>query len=120
MAGTRRIPIARQYTTPSITERAVELFVEMKALVCTCPPINWDRYWERKCCAACDKWWSLHGQLHRELGCRLEQWPAVEHPLSTSPYPTGSAADKAWRPDERGRELWRLLEQAAVTPQPAS
>jgi len=50
----------------------------------------------------------------------LWDWPVIENPRSVCPYPEGSAAAKDWRPDERGRQMWRLLEQAAVTPQPAS
>ena len=120
MAGTKRIPLNRQYT-PSITPRAVELFTEMRALVCTCEPIDWaGAYWERSRCEHCDKWWTLHARLHRELGARLWDWPVIENPRSVCPYPEGSAAAKDWRPDERGRQMWRLLEQAAVTPQPAS
>jgi hypothetical protein len=114
MAGTKRTPLSRQYR-PSITPRAVALFAEMRALVCTCEPRDWSgEYWKHEPCNACRQWWTLHARLHRELGARLWDWPVIESPLSVCPYPAGSAAAKDWTPDERAREMWKLLEQAAL------
>jgi hypothetical protein len=71
MSGTRRTPLARQPAV-QITPRAVELFVAMGKLRCTCPspkPVT--------PCLACEKWHVLHGELHTALALKPWQWPAV-------------------------------------------
>jgi len=101
-------------TGVQITPRAVELFTEMKAFACTCAPIDWDgAYWVRDRCEGCEQWWTLHAELHRELRARLWDWPVVESPNSACPYPAGSAAAQAWKPDEEARARWRALEAGA-------
>jgi hypothetical protein len=127
MPGPIRKPLFHPLRTGvQITPTAIKVFTEMRRCVCSCAPIDWDgAYWERgELCDGCRRYWNLHGHLHKELRAKPWQWPVIERPTARNPYPAGSAAAKDWRPDERGRELWRLLEQAArpaPTPQaPAS
>ena len=70
-------------------------------------------YWEHEPCRGCDRWWKLHGKLHRELGCKPWQWPCIEHPDTVSGYPEGSEAYKRWKPDLEAQDCWRALDEAA-------
>ena len=69
MAGTKRIPLARRPAT-QITPRAIELFVAMGKLRCSCNGHS-------SCCEACDEWWRLHDELHDELCLKPHEWPCV-------------------------------------------
>ena len=69
MAGTKRIPLARRPAT-LVTPRAVELFVAMGKLRCTCNGHS-------SSCEACDEWWRLHDELHDELCLKPHEWPCV-------------------------------------------
>ena len=112
---TKRIPTARTVTL-RITAKAVSLFEQMRRLerACRCPPTDWSgEYWKQTQCTACEKWWQLHSELHDELGCRPWHWPCIENPHAESPYPPGSAADLAWKPNRRGQALWKALAHAA-------
>jgi hypothetical protein len=112
---TNRVPIKRT-STPSISPEAVELFAEMKALRCTCAPIDWKgRYAERERCSGCDTWWRLHARLADLLpGIRPWHWPVVQSPHVQNPYPEGSAAAKQWEPNRVAQERWRALDAAAL------
>ena len=72
---TKRTPIRRPPRS-TIMPRAVELFIAMRAIRCTCPP---DKPIHRKPCRGRDQWWRFNGELCREL--RLEPWqfPAIAH-----------------------------------------
>jgi hypothetical protein len=97
-----------------ITPEAIRLFEAMERIECTCAPRDWDgKYWEHEPCPGCDRWWKLHGMLHRELGCKPWDWPCIEHPDSVSGYPEGSEASKRWRPNMEAQELWKALDAAA-------
>ena len=72
MSGTRRVPLARRPAV-QITSRAVELFVAMGKLRCSCPP----RSPKRSPCPGCERWFDLHDALHRELGAKPWEWPVV-------------------------------------------
>jgi hypothetical protein len=112
MAGTRRTPISRQYT-PSITETAIKVFMEMQRCYCTCPPRDPDNPGARKDCSGCAKWWALHSDLCHELGKRPWQWPCIEDPRAGNPEPLGTLNHAEWRPDEEARARWRALEAGA-------
>jgi hypothetical protein len=96
-----------------ITETAVKLFREMRLCHCTCPPRDFDEP-EFTECSACKTWWSLHFDLHRQLGRKLWQWPCVQHPAARSPYPKDSPADRDWKPDVEAQALWQALAAASV------
>lgn len=70
---TNRTPIQRRPTIP-ITARAVDLYVAMGKLRCTCPQ---PKPPTQSPCAGCERWHDLHEELHRELQCKLWQWPCV-------------------------------------------
>jgi hypothetical protein len=72
MSGTRRVPLARRPAV-QITPRAVELFVAMGKLRCTCAPPSPSR----TLCAGCQHWYDLHAELNAELGCKPWEWPCV-------------------------------------------
>ena len=117
MPGTKRVPISRRSEQPQISPLAVSLFREMKRVSarCHCKPRDWQgEYWKHVPGSACDEWWSLHARLHAELRCKLWLWPCVQHPSATSPYPKGTAADRAWTPDLAAQRLWQLLEAASA------
>src|SRR3954470_6284501 len=112
---TKRTPLRRDLKR-KITPEAIDAFRHMEALrtACTCEPRDWaGEHWKHRCCATCDEWWRVHSVLHNELGLRPWEWPAVEHPDAASPYPAGSYASEHWKPDERGRALYRELDAAA-------
>jgi hypothetical protein len=69
---TNRTPIQRPALT-MITPRAVELFVAMGKLRCTCPPPSP----KRSPCPGCERWYDLHADLHDELQCKPWEWPCV-------------------------------------------
>jgi hypothetical protein len=70
---TNRIPVQRPAQT-MISHRALDLFIAMGKLCCSCPspkPVT------QSPCRGCDRWYDLHDELHRELGCKLWDWPCV-------------------------------------------
>jgi hypothetical protein len=73
MSGTRRTPLDRPVVT-QITPRAVELYVAMGKLRCTCPPPP-SPTWPP--CPGCAKWWDLHDLLDDEIGGEPWEWPVV-------------------------------------------
>jgi hypothetical protein len=72
MSGTRRTPLVR-LPGVQITPRAVDLFVAMGKLKCSCPPPSP----MREPCTGCQQWCDLHEALHDELQLPPWQWPAV-------------------------------------------
>jgi hypothetical protein len=96
------------YEMTDFTPRAIGAFRSMPKAEAAC-----------KCedgsglCDACLAWWRWHKILHAELGLRPWQYPCVEKPDTTSPFPTGSEADRAWKPDLAAQERWRALRKAA-------
>ena len=102
MSGTRRVPINRRHTTP-ITPRAVELFVAMGRLRCSCgPPKSGTPY---KLCAGCERWHNLQVELNNELRCRPWEWPCVSR---QGPKHAGGTA---W--NERIAATMKALREAA-------
>jgi hypothetical protein len=110
---TKRIPIGRPRKAP-LPPEALDLFREMKTLRCTCRPIDWEgKYWERDECPGCERWWSLHSRLAQLLpGIRPWHWPVIQSPGAKCPYPEGSPAAAAWRPNEEAQARWRVLDAA--------
>jgi hypothetical protein len=92
MMVTNRTPINRP-AIAQITPTAVELFKRMQAV----PPG--------------DEWWTLHGELHRELQLKPWQWPAIEGPDEVNTYPASSAGGKWFA---RAQKLYRELEAMAA------
>jgi hypothetical protein len=106
MSGTKRVPLARR-PAMQVTAHAVDLFVAMGKLRCTCPPPEpWPSPW-RPPCAGCARWEDLHDELHRELRCELWEWPCVAR---QSPRRAGSPT---WNDDIAAR--MRMLREAART-----
>jgi hypothetical protein len=100
MSGTRRTPLVRRPTV-QITPRAVELYVAMGKLRCTCPPPSPGRTQ----CPGCARWYDFHAELHDELRCAPWEWPCVAR---QSPKRAGSTC---WNEDVRARLA--LLKEAA-------
>ena len=105
---TNRTPIDRRRRAPRVTLAAVKIFVEMRRCACTFDPE--DRYDK---CAGCERWWELHKHLSRELHCKPWEFPAIENPDAGNPELPGTHNYERWRPDERGRALWRALDTGA-------
>jgi hypothetical protein len=72
MSGTRRTPLVRRPTV-QITPRAIDLYLAMSKLRCTCPPPSPGRTQ----CPGCQRWYDLHAELHEELRCAPWEWPCV-------------------------------------------
>jgi hypothetical protein len=112
--STKRTPIRRD-TRMRLTPEALAAFRTMRTLAarCTCQPLDWSgEFWRRRRCNACDGWWAAHNVLHRALALKPWEWPAVQDPNETCPYPAGSYAAARWRLDERAVALWQQLEAA--------
>jgi hypothetical protein len=115
--STKRTPINRPPRGNRFTPAALAAFREMQRLAdaCTCAPVNWDgEHWDREQCKACEQWWQQHSILVDELRLKPWQWPAVESPDATCPYPEGCYAAQQWKPDLAAQARYRLLEQAAA------
>jgi hypothetical protein len=72
MSGTRRVPLVRRPAV-QITSRAIDLYVAMGKLRCTCPSPSA----KRSPCRGCERWYDLHDELHTELQCKPWEWPCV-------------------------------------------
>jgi hypothetical protein len=101
MSGTRRTPLARR-SAVQITPQAIELFVAMSKLRCTCPS---PKPPTREPCPGCARWYDLHADLHDELRLEPWQWPCVAR---QSPKRAGSTC---WNDDIAARMA--LLKEAA-------
>jgi len=108
MSGTRRTPLARRPTT-QVTERAVELFVEMAKLRCSCPS---PKRVTQGPCLGCAAWYDLHADLHDELKLKPWQWPCAAR---ESPKHAGSTC---WNYEIAARMA--LLKDAAKARRTAS
>src|SRR3954447_14558774 len=100
MSGTRRVLLFRP-SAVQITPRAIDLYVAMGKLKCTCPPPSPTR----SPCPSCERWYDLHDELHRELGCKPWEWPCVSR---QRPKRGGSPV---WNEDIAARMT--LLDEAA-------
>jgi hypothetical protein len=111
--STKRIPIHRPIRA-QIPPEALNLFRKMKTLKCTCRPIDWEgKYWDRDECPGCKRWWNLHSRLAQLLpGIRPWHWPVIQSPHAECPYPEGSQAAAAWKPNEEAQARWRVLDAA--------
>jgi hypothetical protein len=108
MSGTRRVPLARS-PGMQITPRAVDLYVAMGKLKCSCPapkPIT------QGLCPGCMDWYDLHALLHRELQLPPWKWPCVAR---QSPKRAGSTC---WNDDIAARMA--MLDEAARARRTAS
>jgi hypothetical protein len=105
----RRVGKHRDIVT---TQRAVELFVEMRPLHrrCTCPPPASDRLWKARSCDACRQWRSLQGDLNDELRCKPWIWPVIRETRAQCSDQPWSGTNRSW-PSQR--ELWDMLAAAA-------
>ena len=72
MSGTRRTPLVRRPAV-QVTPRAVDLYIAMGKLKCTCPPPAL----KRSTCPGCERWWDLHADLHSELAAKPWEWPVA-------------------------------------------
>jgi hypothetical protein len=108
--------IPRDPPTPQFTAEAVDTFLAMKEIVCTCTPRDWaGRYWEHTPCAGCEKWWALHSRLvDLWPGAKPWWWPIVEDPDSVNPYPPDSPVGRGWKPDAEAVARWRVIEAASA------
>jgi hypothetical protein len=79
---TNRTPLARQSTAP-INPQAVELYLKMRRIRCSCPPPELGRSAPstRDQCGHCERWWSLHSALDEALGpAKPWLWPHLPPP----------------------------------------
>jgi hypothetical protein len=84
-----------------ISPRAVDLYVAMGKLKCTClPPAP---TWQEPC-PGCARWYDLHADLHDELQLPPWQWPCIGR---RSPKRAGSPTM-----NETIAATMRLLEEA--------
>jgi hypothetical protein len=100
MSGTRRTPLAR-HSVAQITPHAIDLFVAMGRLRCTCPS---PRPPTQEPCPGCAHWYDLHADLHVELRRKPWEWPCVAR---QSPRGAGSPC---WNEDIAARMT--LLDEA--------
>jgi hypothetical protein len=91
---TMRTPIRRS-PSPVITPKALELFEQMRR------------------CRSDERWWKLQNDLCDELHTRPWEYPCVEHPDTSNPYPPGTPAHLSWRPNDRAQEMWKALDAAS-------
>jgi hypothetical protein len=103
VSGTRRVPLDRTAAV-QISPRAVDLYLVMSKLKCTCTPPP-PEYWKHKMCPGCARWYGLQADLHEELRCEPWQWPCVAR---QSPKRAGSTC---WNEDIAVRVA--LLKEAA-------
>jgi hypothetical protein len=116
---TRRQPRARHERRHRIAPVAVLLWRAMEAVEFACEPIDWEGdYGKRTPCSGCDTWWEFHSMLHAVVGGKLWEWPCIEDPAASSPYPKGSFADEHWKPDLEAQALWQALAKASAAQQP--
>src|SRR5262249_59702505 len=87
MSGTKRVPLHRRSRTMAITDAALRLFEEMRALPCTCDDRN-----KHRGCPGCDRWWDLHRELRRALNERMWNFPTIsrERPDGRRRWPDDS------------------------------
>ena len=95
----------------AISERAVELFREMKSLGrrCTCEPPPEGQWWGARQCRACARWGQLQGELHHELKLKPWCWPAIRPTLR-------ECMERPWNGVQglvSQHSLWQALDQAA-------
>jgi hypothetical protein len=102
MAGTRRLPLRRPLQGPQITPRAVDLYIAMGKLRCSCPS---PKPPTQGPCPNCEKWFDLHADLHDELQLAPWEWPCVSR---LSPKHAGSPTMS-----ESAPALMALLKEAA-------
>jgi hypothetical protein len=114
--STKRTPLTRPLQHP-ISDTALRAFRHMRGLErqCRCPPRDWNgEYWKHEQCKACGEWWEQHSILHDALQLRPWQWPAIENPAATCPYPAGSPAAERWKPNREAQARWRALAAACA------
>jgi hypothetical protein len=102
-----------------ISPLAVELFVQMQSLKCTCDPVDWNgKPWQHEPCSACHEWWALHADLHNLLNCRPWEWPCIRDPAASCPYPPEHPNAKSWEAERRAHpealELFAELSRRAA------
>jgi hypothetical protein len=103
---TKRVPIARRYTTP-ISAEAVELYQRMLRIRCACGPLH------RLECSGCNRWWDLHSELDKALGpTKPWIWPHLNPPTR---YPDHDGVLRRYPPRDFQVELARRLREAAAT-----
>jgi hypothetical protein len=113
---TNRTPLRRP-GLPQVSARAIELFEQLerarrarrRSTDCT---LSGPQDYCSGRCRACQQWWDLHDELHRELKLRPWQWPCVP----SNPHPPGTKRSRDWdcaagEGDEQ-QALWDLLDSA--------
>ena len=103
MSGTKRTPLNRRARTLAISDVAIRIFDEMKALACSCSPEA--RKDCRDDCPGCRRWWELHPFLRRALNEKMWHFPVI----SREP----PDRRRAW-PDDSEEARWLRLEQASA------
>jgi len=105
---TKRVPIGRP-AAPMITVEVIKLFERMKRICCTCDP---DDHFNQ--CSGCKEWLALDEQIGCELKAPVWEYPCLERPGATNPYPRSHPNYMWWETRDRGpQERWMALEQAA-------
>jgi hypothetical protein len=89
-----------------ISDRAIAIFREMRAVTrrCTCGP---DDSIDK--CSACEQWYDLHSELHRELNLPPWIWPCLRPILGECSDRRCVGVYRSWV-SQRG--LWLLLREA--------
>jgi hypothetical protein len=109
MPGPIRKPLTHPAQAQLITPRSIMLFERMKRIRCTCDPD--ERFDE---CLGCKEWLELDEQIGLELKAPIWEYPCLERPGATNPYPRSHANYTWWENRDPGpRERWIALEQAA-------
>lgn len=113
---TRRTPIGRIHKrsfTPEILAAFRHLVQVFEEGDCTCPPINWEKYWEeRPRCAACSAYTKAEGELVGLLN--LKPWERLDNPQMAISRPPGTPEPEPDWNQRQGHALWRRLEKAAA------
>jgi hypothetical protein len=81
--GSKRRLIDRAIKRNKITQKAIEIFRDMLKAE---QREDWD------------KWFDLNGELGRQLGLKVWQWPPIERPETKCAYPPGTAGAE-WFPN---------------------
>jgi hypothetical protein len=106
MVTTRRPRKAAKSGKIKITDEAVRIFRLMRELpICSC--VWGPRYFDHVECASCEQLSELQGQLHRELGLFVGDYPAINsRPDSAPDEIAGGRVYRCSTPHSFGPAFW--------------